>query len=238
MSVDIKLPNISAPTDKGKIEQIQSYLYQLAEQLKFALNTIENTSPTVLQSSSRSSSPVEQEKEAQSTFSSIKSLIISSAEIVEHYSEEVNRRLSGEYVAQSDFGTYKETTSNTISETSKSIENMYTSLQEIISDIKGLEHSNIEVRANIRVGLLETNNEGVPIYGLEVGQRNEIDGVETFNKYARFTSDRLSFYDKNNIEIAYISDYKLYITNATVTGTLTLGRFEFDSSDGLAIKWV
>ena len=115
---------------------------------------------------------------------------------------------------------------------------MYTSLQEIISDIKGLEHSNIEVRANIRVGLLETNNEGVPIYGLEVGQRNEIDGVETFNKYARFTSDRLSFYDKNNIEIAYISDYKLYITNATVTGTLTLGRFEFDSSDGLAIKWV
>ena len=237
MSVDIRLPNISASTDKGKIEQIQSYLYQLAEQLKFALNTIENSSATVLQSSS-ANTPANQEKEAQSTFNSIKSLIISSAEIVEQYSEEVNRRLSGEYVAQSDFGTYKETTSNTISETSKSIENVYTSLQEIISDIEGLENSSIEVKAHLRTGLLEYNGEGVPIYGLEVGQKNEVNGVETFNKYARFTSDRLSFYDKNDIEVAYISDYKLHITNATITGTLTLGRFEFDSSDGLAIKWV
>lgn len=238
MSVDIRLPNISASTDKGKIEQIQSYLYQLAEQLKFALNTVENSSPTVLQSSSRDNSPVEQEKEAQATFNSIKSLIISSAEVVEQYYEEFNKRFSGQYVAQSDFGTFKETTTNDLSANSTNIENVYTSLQKIISDIEELEHSSIEVNAHIKTGLLEYNEEGVPIYGLEVGQKNEVDGVETFNKYARFTSDRLSFYDKNDIEVAYISDYKLYITQATITGTLTLGGFEFDSSDGLAIKWV
>lgn len=238
MSVDIKLPNISAGSDHGKIEQIHSYLYQLAEQLKFALNTIENTSPTVLKSSSQSSSPVEQEKEAQTTFNSIKSLIISSAEVVNQFSEEFNKRFSGQYVAQSDFGTYKENTSNEISANSQKLESVFTSLQEIISSIEGVGDSIIEIKANIEAGLLDYNNEGVPIYGLEIGQRNEVDGVETFNKYARFTSDRLSFYDKNDIEVAYISDYKLYITNATITGTLTLGRFELDSSDGLAIKWV
>jgi hypothetical protein len=42
MSFDIKLPNISSQTESGKIEQIKSYLYQLAEQLKWALNSIES----------------------------------------------------------------------------------------------------------------------------------------------------------------------------------------------------
>lgn len=237
MSIDIRLPNISASTDKGKIEQIQSYLYQLAEQLKFALNTMENSSPTVLQSSS-ANTPANQEKEAQATFASIKSLIISSAEIVEQYSEEVNRRLSGEYVAQSDFGTYKETTSNTISANSKQIESVFTSIQEITPSVKDIEEYYANVKGHIIAGEID-NKEGIPIYGLEIGQQMEDkEGKITFNKFARFTSDRLSFYDQNDIEVAYISDYKLHITNATVTGTLTLGRFEFDSSDGLAIKWV
>lgn len=237
MSFDIKLPNISAGSDHGKIEQIHSYLYQLAEQLKWALNAMENSSPSVLQSSSRSSSPVEQEKEAQATFNSIKSLIISSAEVVNQFSEEFNKRFSGEYVAQSDFGTYKENTSNTISANSKSIESVFSSIQKIESTVKGLDDYYAKVIGHIEIGELE--DDGVVTYGIEVGQRViDKDGKETFNKYARFTSDRLSFYDKNDIEVAYISDYKLYITNATITGTLTLGRFEFDSSDGLAIKWV
>ena len=237
MSFDIKFPNISSDSDHGKIEQIHSYLYQLAEQLKWALNAMENSSPSVLQSNSQANNPIEIEKEAQTTFSSIKSLIISSAEIVNHYYEEFNKRFSGEYVAQSDFGTYKEITSQEIKANSDSVEQVFDSLQEIIRDISSIENTLIEVNANIKSGLL-FYDDGVPIYGLEIGQRNKIDGVEVFNKYARFTSDRLSFYDKNNIEVAYISDYKLYITNAQITGTLTLGRFVFDTSDGLAGKWV
>ena len=39
-SFDIKFPNVSAPTDRGKLEQIRSYLYQLAEQLNWILNSI------------------------------------------------------------------------------------------------------------------------------------------------------------------------------------------------------
>lgn len=238
MGFDIKLPNISAGSDHGKIEQIHSYLYQLAEQLKFALNTIENSTPTVLKSSSQSSSPIEVEKEAQTTFNSIKALIISSAEIVEQYSEEFNKRFSGQYVAQSDFGTYKEATSNTISANSKQIESVFTSIQEITPSVKDIEEYYANVKGHIIAGEIDTK-EGVPIYGLEIGQQMEDkDGNMIFNKFARFTSDRLSFYDQNDTEVAYISDFILHITNAEITGTLTLGRFVFDTSDGLAIKWV
>jgi hypothetical protein len=65
-----------------------------------------------------------------------------------------------------------------------------------------------------------------------------VDGVEIFRKYARFVSNRLSFFDQNDAEVAYISDYKLYITSAQVLTGLTIGRYTIDTSDGLAFKWV
>lgn len=237
MSVDIKFPNITATTDSAKIEQIRGYLYQLADQLKWALNSLNgDSSGKVLQMGSNSTTAVSKE-EAKATFNSIKSLIISSADVVNAYYEVINKKFSGEYVAQSDFGTYVEQTEQSITTNSTAIDSIFTAMQEIITDIENIESNLIKVNAHIRSGQLYIAESGVPIYGLEIGQINSIDGVEVFNKYARFTSDRLSFYDQNDTEVAYISDYKLYITTAEI-GTLILGRYVFDSSNGLTIKWV
>ena len=233
---DIKIPNITATTERGQLEQIRGYLYQLADQLKWALNSIENGSQTtqVVKSSKETETS---ENEATATFNELKTLIIKSADIVEAYEEEITKKLSGKYVAQSDYGTFVELTNQTITANSKGISSLFESVQKIITDLDGIDKI-IEVTANTRSGLLYYNGSGVPIYGFEVGQRNIINGVEVFKKYARFTSDRLSFYDKNDTEVAYISDYKLYITNVQISGTLTLGSFECDASDGLAIRWV
>ena len=239
MSFDIKLPNISATTTSGQIEQIRGYLYQLADQLKWALNSISSGSGE-LQSVVKSTSgqTALSESEAQATFNSIKSLIIKSADIVNAYYDEIINRYHGEFVAQSDFGTFEEYIERTQVNNAAGMEDLYNHIQKITSDISNLKSSIIEVNAHVRSGFLYYDKEGIPIYGFEVGQVNDVDGVEVFNKYARFTSDRLTFYDKNDTEVAYISDYKLYITNAQITGTLTLGRFDLDSSDGLAFKWV
>ena len=96
-------------------------------------------------------------------------------------------------------------------------------MQEIITDVENVEHTLIEVNAHIKTGILYYDDDGVPVYGLEVGQRTEIDGEEVFNKYARFTSNKLSFYDQNDNEVAYISDRKLYITHIEVTGSYAIG---------------
>ena len=49
MSLELRLPNITANTDAGKLIQIQSYLYQTVQQLNYALGTIESgTSGKVL----------------------------------------------------------------------------------------------------------------------------------------------------------------------------------------------
>ena len=76
------------------------------------------------------------------------------------------------------------------------------------------------------------------MHGLEIGQTSTIDGEEVFNKFARFTAGRLSFYDQNGYEVAYISDYKIYITHAEVTGSLKIGGYLIDTSKGLTFKWV
>lgn len=236
MSIDIRLPNINGKSDREQLAQVRSYLYQLAEQLQFALNTLEISTGNAVVSQPK---PIASAKiDEAATFNAIKSLIIKSADIVDAYSDTISKRLGGEYVATSDFGTFKEKTAQDIAANATSIESMYSNIQEILSDIQNLESTLISVNAYIRSGLLYTDDSGVPIYGVEIGQKNKVDGVEVFSKYAQFTSDRLSFFDSNDIEVAYISDYKLYITHVVITGTLTGNSFRMDFTKGFRLKYV
>lgn len=248
MGIDIRLPHITDPTEKGQLQQIRSYLFQLAEQLQWALKNVDTASntavvtPTPQSVSAASHTPTTlaasgSTESAEAKFASIKALIIKSADIVDAYYEEINKRLIGEYVAVSDFGTFREQTIQDIEESSTEIAQFYTNIQEILGDIEKINFNLLKVNAHIRSGLLDVEN-GIPIYGLEIGQINTVDGEEVLNKFARFTADRLSFYDQNDIEVAYISDYKLYITHAEVKGTLKLGGYLVDTSKGLAFKWV
>lgn len=227
MSAELRLPNITATTEAGKLLQVQSYLFQLVGELNYALGTIEaGTSGNVLYTGKGAGSGDElSPDDAAVTFNSLKGLIIKSADIVNAYYETINSRLVGQYVAQSEFGTYIEETAQVLELTSTSIEQQYNDIQQILTDIEGLEHSLIEVNAHINSGLLYYDEDGAPVYGIEVGQRTEIDGVEVFNKYAQFTSDRLAFFDQNGTEVAYISDQKLYITHVEVRGTFSIGGF-------------
>lgn len=237
MGIELRLPQINGKTEREQLEQIKSYLYQMSQQLQWALNNVSPSSGNVVQQTSGGVATLPTAASAQTTFNAIKSMIIKSADIVNAYSEEISRRLGGEYVARSDFGSYTERTTQEINESSTEIERLFTNVQTILTDIETMQYSLIETNAHINAGLLYYDEAGIPIYGLEIGQRNKVDGAEVFNKYARFTSDRLSFYDQNDNEVAFISDYKLYITHLYVTGSISHGGFVTDTSDGVAIKW-
>ena len=105
--------------------------------------------------------------------------------------------------------------------------------------MEGLYDSALATNAYLKSGLLDSKSDGTAVYGLEIGQTNSIGGETVFDKFARFTADRLSFFDSNDVEVAYISDYKLYITNAEITGSLWLsGRFKICYNGGLAFQWI
>lgn len=241
MKIDIRLPAVNTQgSAEAQIGQLRSYMYQLVEQLNWALGTLESG----IEKGSSKDIEVTQgtaamsETEAQNTFNAIKSLIIKSSDIVSAYEESMSAMLSGEYVAQSDFGTFMESTMQDLDISPAAIKQSFGDIQSIRGEVDGIDEALIAVNANIKTGILEYGEDGAPIYGVEVGQITESGGEEVFNKYARFTSGRLSFYDQNGNEVSYISDYRLYITNAVVKNNLQLGGYILDTTNGIAFKWV
>ena len=237
--MNLRLPNITATTDAGKLQEIHGFLYQLVQELNWALSTVDNAAAQ----SPKSAAPAPATasgSDSISTFNSIKSLIIKSADIVNAYYDKISKRLEGVYVAQSDFGTFKQNTTQDILANSTAIEQFYANLQEIITDVAALDTAIISTNAHINSGLLGYDSSGAPIYGVEVGQRTEKDGVEIFNKYAQFTSAKLSFFDRNGYEVAYISDRKLYITDVEITGSMIMGGFKRMVVPGVGVvtKWI
>lgn len=226
MGIELRMPSITG-TEREQLSQIRSYLYQFIPQLEWALNHIDSTAITskVEPQAPKGTTHQTSSIDAEVAFNALKPLIIKSADIVQAYYEEISSRFEGSYVAESDFGTFVEQTEQEISQSSTDIEQLFTDLQQIITDIENLNFTLAEVNAHIKSGLLYYDGEGIPVYGLEIGQKNTVDGEEVFNKFARFTADRLSFYDQNDSEVAYISDYKLYIRNAEITSSLKIGGF-------------
>ena len=145
--------------------------------------------------------------------------------------EDTNKRLVGAESAlvatKSDLSNSIQRVSNSISETDKLLESARAKLQSGIDDLNfvlsGLKEIIIGVTAYIKSGLLYYTDAGIPVYGIEIGQEVETGGEKVFHKFSRFTSEKLSFYDQNGIEVAYISDNKLYIKQAEITISLKVG---------------
>ena len=212
----------------------------MAQQLQWAFDTIDTGGSTGTAAAINTQARQEAvQADPVSTFAGVKNLIIKSADIVNAYYAEISQRLEGVYVAQSDFGTYAQETAMEIRANSQSLQQLYTNTQELSDTVDGLYDSVIGTNAYLKSGLLDEKADGTPIYGLEIGQSNTVGGQAVFDKFARFTADRLSFYDSSDVEVAYISDYKLYITNAEITGSLWLsGRFKIYYKGGLAFQWM
>lgn len=240
MAFEIRYPKITGKTNGEQLAQVKSYLFQLVGQLQTALNNLDTAPAYAVSQQPASTKKEEVVVDEQATFNAIKSLIIKSADIVDAYYEEINKRLASEYVAQSDFGEFVEYNEQNISQTATDIEQFFNNLQQIITDIENINFTLAEVNAHIKSGLLYYDDDGLPVYGLEIGQRTTVDGEEIFNKYARFVSDRLSFYDQNDREVAYISDYKLYIRNVEITSSYKIGGFVDTvlSNNDVVTRWV
>ena len=130
MSIELRRPQFSG-TDRDKLQQMHSYIYQLVDQLQYAFETVEpkNGETTVIKqtftqtsSENRPATP----EDAEATFAAIKNLIIKSGDIVDAYYEEINERLisSNEYVmynGDNGFNKFREDTMMAITKNSENI---------------------------------------------------------------------------------------------------------------------
>lgn len=238
--IDIRLPNINGKSDSEKLSQIQSYLYQFASQLQWALGTVEASNGSTTAAAQNTTSGTPTKEDPTSNFNELKGLIIKSADIVTAYYEKIDEllKLSGEYTAQSEFGTFVEYTQNELKATNDKIIQNINDLQAIY-DENGNIKAELLVNGHIYSGIIEYAKNGEAIVGIEIGQTTTENGEKSFTRFARFTSEMLAFYDAavQNEPVAYISNYMLVITNAWVKGSLKLGSyFEIDTSNGIALR--
>lgn len=250
----IRYPNIVGNTEAQKLEQMRRYLHQLADELNFQLDHTGNLMSGHLSTANEAVASAKKDS-AISNFNDIKALIIKSADIINAYYDEISYRLEGIYVAEATFpggsASFVEKTEQNIEANSKYIEQLFTDLEEIVSDVDGIESTMIETAANIRSGQLYIAGEeesvlddnipnGAPVFGVEVGQKTTKDGVEVFDKFARFTAFGMILYDENGHEAAYITNNRMNIPNATINKSLLMGGFidEVDADGGIVTKWV
>ena len=227
--ISIRFPNITGGTVADQLAQTRAYLYDMAEQLNIALTQIDqrqSAGETAILQEVRAATSGER---AESNFNEIKSLIIKSADIVNAYTIAISRELSGVYVAQSDFNIYQKETSQKITETESGLSQEISQREAITNQLTGEIEALRQTEGYIKAGIDEDG-----IVRIEVGQETN-DG---FKAFARFTPTELSFYDEGGNKVAYISNNKLEITNARISGALELGGYKLTTQQGIAFTWI
>ena len=237
-------------TPQQQLQRQYAYLCQMAQQLNLALQQLGGQSSlsgrggqeTVVVPSIR---PAVTDEEKQQ-YDQLKSLILRTAEEIRSEMDRVQLSLQGQYVAVSDFGTYLQQMNSTIEGNAEALTQYYSFVSDLQRNMAAVdaafESYRVETGGYIRTGIVYYDG-AVPVYGVAVGQDltvQEIDGetvVEQKNFRATYTAGKLSFW-QDAVEVAYVSNNRLYISNITVLQAVTLGRWEIGGTDGLSFKWI
>lgn len=252
---DFRHPNITAPTADGQLKQIKDYLYQLTNQLNYAVKTVDNEERIInLKTSAANSAGASENDKAADIFYDIKDHIIKSADIVYAYYDVITKKLEGNYAALArtpeGYDAFTEATKqwreNTpVSNTDyfKSVQSIYKVLgHDVVKDedgnlvvevVEGEEKKHISLE-DAQLSEIRTNDFYIKtgwldndhtIGGIELGQVNKNGDVVTDAAFAHFTTEELAFMDSNRAKVAVIRPGALEITN------IQLGRKKDDNGN-------
>lgn len=264
---NLSTPPVLAGSPTDQLKQIRSYLYQMTEQLNMASLSIDNkTVVDVSKTSTSKASETENEyldlkaliqKTADTVTKTIEYTDGQIAIVKEQTNEnsdniaDLTASISSEYVAKSEYGTFQENIINQISVASDSITNMYNYFAQLEANVNKAQSSFdnyvVATEGSIKMGIVEWDG-AVPIFGIAIGQdikysEVSIDGetyaeIDKTNYVTTYTATGFKMWQDNQV-VAYISNNKLYITNAHIVENLTLGDFSIKSSaaEGFVIKY-
>lgn len=199
--MEIRMPNITASTAQGQIEQIRSFLYQFTGELQHALDYSEKRIVQMEQltigdaGAENGNVSVAEEQKAIDSFNEIKGLIIKSADIVAAYYEKFMTQFNGEYFADSDFSSYLAKTNATIFASDSELKTVVAKTETIDGEITALKESNTTISQTAE-GLK------VSVTGL---LENGINKVRTGKDFT-FDDNGLTVGDPNNLLTTQVTE--------------------------------
>ena len=214
-SLTLAYPSIAGKTTQEQLESMRRYLCSVTEQLNLADWSAKATLTEISQAIDADSLSEAEKKTKLSGYGAPKALIIKTADFAAANSETWSTKLSGSYVAISDFGKYLEKTQLTIEGNSVGIKQLYDYTAGVNNQFS------VNSQQYIKTGLLYYKD-AVPVYGVGVGniETTVTDGGEnvidrTKNELVTVTPDRVSFWQDGQ-EVAYLSDKKLHFPSGTL----------------------
>lgn len=225
-SLTLQYPPMSGGDAAQQLDGLRRYLMQMTD----TLNGADWSAGAVLTEISQAidaESLAEQERQTElAGYAALKTLIIKTADFAAENSEAFRLKLSGNYVAVSDFGKYWQEASMTIDGNEFGIRQLY----EYAAGVNNA--FTVNSKQYVKTGLLYYD--GVkPVYGVGVGNiettvANENEVIDkSRNELVTVTPGRVSFWQDGS-EVAYLSEKKLHFPagtleayNATLTGQIT-----------------
>ena len=225
-SLTLQYPPMSGGNAQEQLEGLRRYLIQLTDQLSGA----DWSARSVLQEVSQAIDADSLRDGARRTelegFAALKSLIIKTADYAAENSETFKLKLSGNYVAVSDFGKYWQNATMTVDGNEFGIRQLYDFSAGVNNKFT------VDSKQYVKTGLLYFD--GVkPVYGVGVGNiattvANESEVLDkTQNELVTVTPGRVSFWQGGS-EVAYLAEKKLHFPsgtleayNAVLSGTVT-----------------
>ena len=225
-SLTLQYPPMTGGDAAQQLDGLRRYLVQLTDELNGADWSAGAVLTQISQSIDASALSKEERLTELSGFAALKTLIIKTADFAAENSEAFKLKLSGNYVAVSDFGKYWQEASMTIDGNEFGIRQLY----EFSAGVNNA--FTVNSKQYVKTGLLYYN--GVkPVYGVGVGNiettvANDKEIIDkTKNELLTVTPGRLSFW-QNGSEVAYLSEKKLHFPagtleayDAKLTGTVT-----------------
>lgn len=227
----LSLPSLQNGTQETDTKKISSYLYQLTEQLRYLLSNIESENLSEPLQKSLAATQAHAQKaletcdtlsqntaqngmEIQKTHSALSDAIIRNAsEITQSFDTKLGQTVSTvyssvsqDYTAKSETAALSQLLSSFMEQTAQDISMRFSDATEYTVEVNGTLQSFIEeIRTYIRF-----SGEGITL-------------GETGSPFlAKISGTRLSF-QQNGVEIAYISNNRLYITEAQITNKASFG---------------
>ena len=218
MALNVEYPSLSSGTAAEEIASIKSYLVRLAD----TLNVAEIGTASVLRDISAVIGNTSKPKtgESLSEYEALRSLVLKNADaVITECSSSIARQFSSRFLALSDFGSFSEEMTQTVTENAEGIERLF-GYTAGINNSEG--ESALSTAQYVKTGLLYYES-GVPVYGVGVGvisttfeQENEVIDL-AHDRLVAVTPSGIDFWESGT-KVAYITDGALCLPAAVITG--------------------
>lgn len=145
----------------------------------------------------------------------IRQEVINNTSLIEQTDTQIRLDVASEYVSTGTFDEFKETTETQFTVQADGIEAKFSEMVLMVENVEGETQAQFRELASYIRGY--QNEDGQPVLEL---------GSVTSDIILRQTNDRIQFI-QNGIEVAYVSNNTLYITDGHFLNSLRIGQFAF-----------